>query len=68
LNGLPDISDPFDVAAFRAFRLPDKQNAFIYLRRASVKLTPIVGMVCGNGADSGDLKFSWSIANPTLRE
>src|SRR5262249_54954950 len=35
LNGLPDIGDPFDVAAFRAFRLPDEQNAFTYLRRAS---------------------------------
>ena len=68
LNGLPDIGDPFDVAAFRAFRLPDEQNAFTYLRRASEKLTPIVGMVGGNGADPGELKFSWSIANPTLRE
>jgi hypothetical protein len=67
-NGLPDIGDPFDVAAFRAFELPDEQNAFTYLRRASEKLTPIVGMVGGNGADPGDLKFSWSIANPTLRE
>jgi hypothetical protein len=68
LNGLPDIGDPFDVAAFRAFRLPDEQNAFTYLRRASEKLTPIVGVVAGNGADLGDVKFSWSIANPTLRE
>jgi hypothetical protein len=68
LNGLPDIGDPFDVAAFRAFGLPDEQNAFTYLRRASEKLTPIVGMVDTNGADPGDLKFSWSIANPTLRE
>ena len=68
LNGLPDIGDPFDVSAFRAFGLPDEQNAFTYLRRASEKLTPIVGMVGGNGADPGDFKFSWSIANPTLRE
>src|SRR3954453_615020 len=68
LNGLPDIGDPFDVAAFRAFGLPDVQNAFTYLRRASEKLTPIVGMVHGNGADPSELKFSWSIANPTLRE
>jgi len=68
LNGLPDIGDPFDVAAFRAFRLPDEQNAFTYLRRASEKLTPVVGMVGGNGAEPGELKFSWSIANPTLRE
>ena len=68
LNGLPDIGDPFDVAAFRAFSVPDDQNAFTYLRRASEKLTPpIAGMVGGNGADPGDVRFSWSIANPTLR-
>ena len=40
LNGLPDIGDPFDVAAFRAFRVPDDQNAFTFLRRADEKLTP----------------------------
>ena len=41
LNGLPDIGDPFDVAAFRAFRVPDDQNAFTFLRRADEKLTPL---------------------------
>jgi hypothetical protein len=30
LNGLPDIGDPFDVAAFRAFSVPDDQNAFTF--------------------------------------
>ena len=40
LNGLPDVGDPFDVAAFRAFRVPDDQNAFAFLRRAEEKLTP----------------------------
>ena len=49
LNGLPDIGDPFDVAAFRAFSVPDDQNAFTYLRRASEKLTPIVGWWAGMG-------------------
>ena len=65
LNGLPDVGDPFDVAAFRAFGLPDEQNAFTYLRRASEKLTPIRGW---NGGEPGQLKFSWSTANPMLRE
>ena len=37
LNGLPDIGDPFDVAAFRAFSIPDDQNAFAFLRRATRK-------------------------------
>ena len=43
LNGLPDIGDPFDVAAFRAFSVPDDHNAFTYFRRASEKVTPIRG-------------------------
>ena len=38
LNGLPDIGDPFDVAAFRAFSIPDDQNAFAFFRRANERL------------------------------
>jgi hypothetical protein len=41
LNGLPDIGDPFDVAKFRAFHIPDEQNAFTLVRRANQKLTPM---------------------------
>ncbi len=37
LNGLPDIGEPFDVAAFSAFSIPDDQNAFAFLRRAIEK-------------------------------
>jgi hypothetical protein len=59
LNGLPDIGDPFDVAAFRAFRVPDDQNAFTFLRRAEEQLTP---------SPSPDLAISWSKADPKLRE
>ena len=33
LNRIPDIGDPFDVAAFRVFKVPDEQNAFTFLRR-----------------------------------
>ena len=65
LNGLPDIGDPFDVAAFRAFRIPDDQNAFVFLRRAHEKLTPIRW---GEGPYPGAPKFSWSIAEPKMRE
>ena len=65
LNGLPDIGDPFDVAALRAFRIPDDQNAFVFLRRAHEKLTPIRW---GEGPYPDDRKFSWSIANPKSRE
>jgi hypothetical protein len=58
LNGLPDIGDPFDVAAFRAFRVPDDQNAFTFLRRAEEKLTPF----------PAQLARSWTEADPKLRE
>ena len=68
LNGLPDIGDPFDVEEFRAFSVPDDRNAFTYLRRASEKLTPVRGVVVGQGADPGQSKFSWSIAHPMWRE
>jgi hypothetical protein len=67
LNGLPDIGDPFDVAAFRALRVPDDQNAFAFLRRAHEKLTPIRGWD-GKRPYPEDQKFSWSIATPKLRE
>jgi len=68
LNGLPDIGEPFDVEAFRAFSIPDEQNAFTYLRRAHEKSVPIRAMTWGEGANPDDTKFSWSIANPKLWE
>ena len=35
LLGLPDIGDPFDVAEFRSFRVPDDRNAFVLYREAA---------------------------------
>jgi hypothetical protein len=58
LNGLPDIGDPFDVAAFRAFSVPDDQNAFSFLRRAQeteIRPPPSVAL-------------SWSAADPNSRQ
>jgi hypothetical protein len=54
LNGLPDIGDPFDVAAFRSFRLPDDQNAFAFFRRAWKAAEPIY-------------YGGWSETNPEFR-
>jgi hypothetical protein len=67
LNGLPDIGDPFDVAAFRAFRIPDDQNAFTFVRRANEKLT-LMRDWDGKGPYPEEPKFSWSLANPRMRE
>jgi hypothetical protein len=48
LNGLPDIGDPFDVAAFRTFSLPDDQNAFIFFRRAWKAVEPNIYYLPGS--------------------
>jgi len=65
LNGLPDIGDPFDVAAFRTFSVPDDQNAFTFLRRAQKMLTP------QPEADWAQLVYrsvvSWSEIDPKVR-
>jgi hypothetical protein len=37
LNGLLDISDPFDVAALRAFSIPEDRAAFVFFGRAKEK-------------------------------
>ncbi len=37
LNGLPDIGDPFDVAALRAFSISEDRDAFVFFRRANEK-------------------------------
>jgi hypothetical protein len=58
LDGLPDIGDPFDVAAFRAVRVPDDRNAFSFLRRAEVTLTP----------SPSHLALTWSQADAGTRE
>jgi hypothetical protein len=68
LNGLPDIGDPFDVAAFRSFSVPDDQNAFTFVRRANEKLTPLRGWRQSKGTGPDDPISAWSIANPKLRE
>jgi hypothetical protein len=64
--GLPDIGDPFDVAKFRAFRVPEVQDAFVLLRQAQEKLLspmPYIPVALrGAGADR------WSTADRDLRE
>jgi hypothetical protein len=65
LNGLPDIGDPFDVAAFRALRIPDDQNAFTFLRRANQMLTPEPDLRRTVGPSAATVP--WSKADPKLR-
>jgi hypothetical protein len=64
LNRLPDVGDPFDVAAFRALRMPDDQNAFTFLRRANQKLTPWPELQMGAVSAPTD---AWSKLDPKIR-
>ena len=64
--GLPDIGDPFDVAAFRAFRVPEDQDAFVLLRKAQAKLLgPIANLPVAVRKAGPD---RWSKAPAELRE
>jgi hypothetical protein len=65
LRGLPDIGDPFDVAALREVTIPDDQNAFVFLRRAHESLTPLPELprAMSNAAPT----VGWSQADPKLR-
>ena len=63
LIGLPDVGDPFDVAALRTFRVPEDQDAFALFRQAAGKLRPVpdLPMAVRQG---GGLIVAWSQANP----
>src|SRR5882672_3456164 len=40
LTGLPDVGDPFDVAAFRAISVPPEADAHVVYARAIASYTP----------------------------
>jgi hypothetical protein len=63
LNGLSDIGDPFDVAAYRAFSVPEDQNAFTFVSRANQKLTPFLFTPDGAWARADPTKRAWVEAN-----
>jgi hypothetical protein len=65
LNGLPDVGDPFDVAAFCALQTPDEENSFLLLRQALYKLAPLPELPRTAGA--GGLTGGWSTAHPKLQ-
>jgi hypothetical protein len=64
LNGLPDIGDPFDVEALRAFRIPEDRDAFVFFRRANETSSSfplgVDGLVSSATA-------AWSEADPKAR-
>jgi hypothetical protein len=52
LSGLPDVGDPFDVAAF-APPVPDEENAYTFYREAVTRLP---------AGPSGEMSFEWENA------
>jgi hypothetical protein len=66
LNGLPDVGDPFDAAAFGTFELPDEQNAFTYLRQAQASLTPYPS--APSGGVPAVLSLTWLQVDPALKQ
>jgi hypothetical protein len=66
LIGLPDVSDPFDVAAFRAFRVPEDQDAFVLARQAAGKLQRMPELLIA--VRRLGPAVGWSTADPKLRD
>jgi hypothetical protein len=66
LAGLPDIGEPFDIAAFRAFAIPDDRNAYVDYREASKLFKPWY-LRPNTLANRVDLGARWSKAIPELR-
>ena len=66
LIGLPDVGDPFDVAAFRAFRVPEDQDAIVFARQAAAKVQrmPDLPMAVRRLGPA----VGWSKADPKLRD
>jgi hypothetical protein len=66
LVGLPDIGDPFDVAAFRSFTIPDDRNACVLYRQAADRLKPLIAS-SEEHRQKIDLSAHWSEADPAAR-
>ena len=64
---LPDIGDPFDVAAFRAVRIPEDRDAAVLLRQAEERVNrrmPNLSFAARRLAPA----YQWSAAAPELRD
>jgi hypothetical protein len=74
LLGLPDVGAPFDIQEFRAFTIPDDQNAYVLYHQAAALLKPWdqYGKTAGSSITRGSTRritlARWSTAIPELRE
>jgi hypothetical protein len=65
LIGLPDVGDPFDVAAAGPAGIPDDQDAFVLFRRATARLRPMPELP--RSVNIAGPVGGWSKADPELR-
>ncbi len=66
LLGLPDIGEPFDIKAFRAYTIPDDRNAFVIYRQAHAALKPISKFE-KRTASQVDFFARWPKSSPGMR-
>ena len=70
LWGLPDVGDPFDVAAFEAVSVPGERNAFVDYREAASmsSRTWRKFQASQTAKDLHTTPEGWAQANPTWRD
>jgi hypothetical protein len=66
LWGLPDIGDPFDLAAFRSSKIPDDRNAFTLYAQAAARLKLSPKYLARSKAKI-DVRGGWASAHPDVR-
>ena len=65
---MPDIGEPFDVEAFRAFTIPDDRNAFVLFRQAAATLKPLNRYVGQSLFNHSNWMAGWSETTPEVRQ
>jgi hypothetical protein len=68
LTGLPDIGDPFDVAAFTDSPVPDSENAFVLYKQAVDRLAGEPSDMTYNWATAGTVERAWLDKNREAME
>ncbi len=69
LWGLPDVGDPFDVAAFEAYHVSDDRNAFLWYRDAAAMTRQLARTRQAQKKDGvRGFEGEWSKASPAWRE
>ncbi|MBX6313235.1 MAG: hypothetical protein IRY99_10030 [Isosphaeraceae bacterium] len=66
LRHLPDVGEPFDIAAFEARTVPDAENAFLRYRDAMSQFKPIDSKAVRANPKIGK-ETDWGRADPELR-